>query len=246
MKLSYTAVWDDTAALLRANGSLVAALAGVFFFLPALLVAYFLPQPQAATVQQMVPLFEQYFSANWYWILLNGLLGMAGTLAVMLLVFAPRGTTVAGAIAAAAALLPFYFAAALLSNLIIAVGLMLLIVPGIYLFGRLTPLAAVVAAENRRNPVDAITRCLAVTRGNGWAIVGMVILVAIAGAITVGVINTLLGLVLLLVLGKGLAPLLTMIVGAALGAALQALLVILFAALYRALVPGTASAAAAN
>ena len=49
MKISYSAVWADTAALLRSHASLIATVAGVFIFLPGLLVAYFLPQPEPAS-----------------------------------------------------------------------------------------------------------------------------------------------------------------------------------------------------
>jgi UPF0716 family protein affecting phage T7 exclusion len=45
MKFSYSAVWNDAARMLKEHGSLLLAIAGVFFLLPGLLLGYFLPQP---------------------------------------------------------------------------------------------------------------------------------------------------------------------------------------------------------
>ena len=44
--ISFTAVWNDTAAMLRANGGLLTAVAGVFLFLPPLLLSRLLPEPE--------------------------------------------------------------------------------------------------------------------------------------------------------------------------------------------------------
>src|SRR6185437_17138364 len=45
MRFSYNQVWEDTLRLLRENAALLAAIAGVFLFLPALLVAVLVPPP---------------------------------------------------------------------------------------------------------------------------------------------------------------------------------------------------------
>jgi hypothetical protein len=246
MKFSYSAVWEDTLGLLRAHTSLIAALAGVFLFLPSLLVAYFLPQPQPEDFSRYGELLVEYISANWHWLLLETLANMVGALAIMLLILARGGTTVGGAIAAALAILPFYFLAGILSGLIIGIGCVLLIVPGLYLLGRLLPLGPVMVAEQRRNPIDAIRRTFEVTRGNGWAVFGLLLLVAIPALIASAVANMLLGLVFRLVAGGEVGRLLSLIVTSATGAAVAALLTVLYAAIYRRLTAEPASAAAAD
>jgi hypothetical protein len=238
MKFSYSAVWDDTVALLRAHAPLIAALAGVFIFLPALLVGHFLPQPEpvaGAEAGEMWRLLGEYFTVNWHWLLLQSLVNTIGTIAILILVFARQGTSVGGAISAAVLLLPFYFLASLLSGLAIGIGLLLLIVPGLYLFGRLAPLAPVVVAENRRNPIDAIARTFAVTRGKGWAVLGLVILVVIPGVIAMMVANMIFGFVFRLAAGQELGALLSLIVNSATATALTIVLLLLYAAIYRAL-----------
>src|SRR3954467_5366360 len=109
MKFSYSDVWADLMGLLRAHASLIATVAGVFIFLPGLLLGYFAPQPEAAeSLGEMRRLMVEYASLNWPWLLLNSLAGMLGAIVILLLVFV-RNITVGGAIAAALPILPFYF-----------------------------------------------------------------------------------------------------------------------------------------
>jgi hypothetical protein len=246
MKFSYSATWDDAVGLLRAHAPLIAALAGVFIFLPALLVGYFLPQPQPAAGAEPGELFRllgEYFSQNWHWLLIQSLVNSAGTLAILILVFARQGTSVGGAIAAAVLLLPFYFIASLLSAIMLGIGFVLFIVPCLYLFGRLATLAPVVVAENRRNPIEAIARSFAVTRGKGWAVLGLVLLVGIPGAIAMMVANMIFGFIFLAA-GRQLGALLSLIVNSATATALSVVLILLYAAIYRALASSSEAAAA--
>lgn len=247
MKLSYSAVWDDTLALVRAHASLVAALAGVFIFLPALLVGHLLPKVvPAEDVGSYLRDLREYALANAHWLILQTLANAVGMIAILILVFARKGISVGGAIVAALVLLPFYFVAALIANLIVFIGLLLLVFPGLYLFARLVTLGPVVVAENRRNPIAAIGRAFEVTKGNGWAVLGLVILVAIPGAIVLQLVNMVFGLVFSIAAGDKVADLLRLIVTSATAAALTVLLLLLYAAIYRALSGARASGAAAD
>ncbi|HET9639686.1 MAG TPA: hypothetical protein VFP12_10800 [Allosphingosinicella sp.] len=245
MKFSYSAVWADTAALLRSHSSLIATVAGVFLFLPGLLVAHFLPQPEPVELDRIGQLWIDYLGANWPWLLLNSLISMIGSIAILLLIFA-RDISVGGAIRAALALLPGYFIASLLGSFAIGIGFVLLIVPGLYLLGRLGPLNSVVVAEAHRNPIAAIRRCFELTRGHGWAILGLILIVAFAAAIAVGVASTLIGILLVLVAGQDIGQLLVLIVRTAGNAAMMTLLLVLNAAIYRQLSAGRSAPAAAD
>ena len=104
----------------------------------------------------------------------------------------------------------------------------------------------VVAAE-RRNPITAISRSFELTKGKGWAVLGLLLLVAIPGVIIVGVIGVLLGILFLAVAGQDVGTLLTQIVQAVGGAALVTVMVALIAALYaRLAAPASKSAAAGD
>ncbi len=243
MKLSYSAVWKDTVALLQANGAVVAALAGVFLFLPALLIAHFLPYPEAADPKLLIDMWAEYFQANWPWFLLSSIVGMIGAIAILLLFLDPKRGTVGGTIATALMILPFYFLTSLLGGLIVGCGFVLLIVPGLYLLGRLCLATPVVVAEGQRNPISAVSRSFELTRGNGWALLGLIILIAITASIISGVVSTMLGLIFLGVLGQDVGLLLTRIVQTLGGAAVQALMLALTAAIYRQMSGRTSAAA---
>jgi hypothetical protein len=245
MKLSYSAVWADVVALLRIHASLIATVAGVFIFLPGLLAGYFLPQPEPRDFSELGRLWTEYASLNWHWLVLGRLVNIVGEIAILLLIFS-RGISVGGAIAAAFALLLPYFAASVIANVAIGVGLVLLIVPGLYLLGRLGPLGPVLVAESHRNPIEALRRCWALTAGHGWAIVGLILIVAVAAAIVVGVVTTLLGIVFILAAGQDIGQLLVLIVRTAGNSAMTVLLLILAAAIYRRLADEKAAAPAAG
>lgn len=236
MNFSYTDVWEDTLRLLRRHGALLAAIAGVFVFLPALAMTLFLPPPEPASPDpsQMMRVLLDCYRAAAPWFLVQSIVSLVGTAAMLRLVFAREGS-VGEALVFGLLLLPFYFLLSLLSAIIVSVGFLLLIVPGLYLIGRIAPAPAVMVAEQRRNPIDALTRSFAITKGKGWAVFGMIFVVGIVGAIVTGVADTLVGIIFNLAAGRELGKMLAGVVAAALSAAFATVLLMLYAAIYRAL-----------
>jgi hypothetical protein len=235
MRISYSGIWEDTVRLIRAHASLAAALAGVFLFLPALLIGHFLPMPQVSDPNELFRVITEHFRANIHWMLLSTILSTAGTLAILMLVFRGGATSVGAAIAAAFGLLLPYFIAVVVTGIPIAIGLLLFLVPGLYLIARLLPLGPLMVAEGERNPVDAIRRTWALTRGHGWAITGLFVLIFVAGFVLMTVVGGIVGLVLHLALPEDLANFLGLIVSTATSTALQVVMIFLYAAIYRAL-----------
>jgi hypothetical protein len=244
MRFSYTAVWEDALALLRRNAPLLAAIAGVFLFLPALTIAILLPPPVPAgddfhrSVQQLI----DYYQTAGPWLTLENLLAIAGTLAMLRLIFVRE--TVGAALVRGLLLTPLYFLLSIVCGLAIGFGLLLILAPGFYLIGRLVPLPAVLTAENRLNPLTLIGRTLALTKGHGWAVFGLVFVVGIVAFIMISMAHSLFGIIFIVAAGQELGKLLTAIVGAALSAALVTLLTMLYAAIYRALAGADSTAAA--
>jgi hypothetical protein len=270
VKFSYSQVWEDAVALARAHGHLVWAVAGVFYLLPNLLREYFLPFPSPAAPAEVMPLIGSYLTGNFHWLLLASLFEMVGALALFVLVLSPIGISVAAAIGRAGRLLPFYFLAMLLwslmmtaaalpgfviggllvrppappSALALMVFLLLMVVPLAYLFGRTVLLGPVMAAEGERNPLAALRRSFALTRGRGWAVVAMVGLVFVAGFVLSQALVYALGSILILAAGQDLGRVLVLIVAGMFSAALMAVLTMLYAALYRRLEAGASAPAA--
>lgn len=236
MTFSYNAVWEETGRLLRAHGALLAAIAGVFVFLPTLLVGYFfaLPEPATTDLNLYIQIVGRYLKDHLIWYALQSFIVMIGTAAMLRLVFAPR-VTVAGAILFGILLLPAYSILTVMTNLMVFVGLLLLIVPGLYLWGRVLPAGPVMVAEDRRGPLDALKRGLALSRGQGWAILGLLLLVLIPGEVLIWVIQRLAGILFILAAGQETGKLLTAVVACALNAIFAVVLTMLAAAIYRAL-----------
>jgi hypothetical protein len=234
---SFSRVWDDTLKMLGANAGLLTAIAGVFLFLPAVLVAHFVPPPEGGTTPaEMFDLLIAWWQANVHWMLLSALVNMIGLIAIYLLLLASPRMTVGGAVAAALPILPFYLVLTLVLNLTLAVAFLLLIVPFIYLLGRLSLASPVLVAEKRRAPFSALERSWALSRGLGWQIALLILLVYIAALVINVAVSSALGIVIVLLLGnQGVGGLLVAIVGAVLSAATTLVATVLLAAIYRSL-----------
>lgn len=241
MRLSYNAVWDDAAALIRAHGQLLAPIAGVFLFLPALVLKEFATVPATEGAPKdlvhAVAALQAYIALNWPLLLATRLVELVGSIAILELILGPRGTSVGAAIVAGFLLLPFYFAAMVLANLAIGLGVFLLVIPGIYIAGRLAPFPALVVGERLRNPVAALSRTFALTAHHGWAIFGLLLLVMIATTVIAVVSGSVVGLVVTLVAGQSIGTFAAAAAAAAAGAGGDVVLLALLAALYRALTP---------
>lgn len=240
MQFSYSAIWDDTVRMLRASTSLLLAVAGVFLFLPALVLGVIAPQP---TGEISLAMMMEYVAANWPLLLLVNLIGITGNLAILTLVLDEGRPTVGAAIRSAFMLLPFYFLASIVSGFLIFLGTLAFILPGFYAIGRLAVLGPVMVAEGRRQPIDAVRRTLALTKRRGWAILGLILLVVIAFYIVNMAVTAVLGSIFLLIDraggGPGIGAFLLLILESALGAIFSALLIVLVGSIYRRLTSGT-------
>lgn len=233
MKFSYSETWADTKSLLRASSSLLFAIAGAFFFLPALLVGYFIPQPETATtLSGRMAELQTYIGENFHWLFLANVLNMIGAIAIYVLLF-DRTRTVGSALGMGLRILPFYFLLSMLTNLVAGFGALWLLLPGIYLYGRLSVGGAAMVSEGKRSPIDAMRKSWQLTAKKGWAVAGFILIVLIVGYILIMAVTSVLGAVFLLLAGRDLGGLLVLILGSALAAAFSALTVVLFAAIYR-------------
>lgn len=233
MSFSYSAVWEDTMRMVRVNAALLAPVAGAMLFLPAALIALLFPEPAGENPATLFRELGEYFAGIWHWLALRALIGMIGTAAILRLVLVP-GTKVADALGFGVRALPFYFLVSLLSGLAIGFGFLLLIVPGLYLIGRLVAAAPVLVAEGQ-GPIAAIRGSFRLSEGKGWAVLGLVMVVGLVGALAAGMAATVSGSILILAAGRETGMAVNAIVSAGLDTAFGVLLLLLYAAIYRAL-----------
>lgn len=234
---SYSAVWADAGRLLTANLGLLTAVAGVFLFLPAVLEARFFPPPEGwTTTRDWIQLTQEHLGRNWPWIALSTLLNLLGVVAIYLLLLPGPRLTVGSAVARAIAILPFYFVLQLVVGLAWAIGFVLLIIPFLYLVGKLVLAAPILIAETPRAPFTAIERSWRLSAGRSWSITGLVVLVY-AGALVLSMaVRIGVGILVLLTLGReGLGGLLLSILQGLVFATVSVVFTVLVAAIYRAL-----------
>jgi hypothetical protein len=240
-KISLGAVWDDAKALGMANLELVSAIAGMFILLPNIVVDQLVTlvaesEPGTAFPELMAKLTD-FMAANWHVLLLGGLVASFGTLAILVLLLRTERPTVRESLQAALVLLPGYFLASLMQSFIFSLGFLLFILPGIYAAGRLCLIAPVAAAERVSNPVGMLRRSLELTRGNGWRIIALFI-VLLGIVLLVGiVVQTLLGVAITLVLPQAVADIITSILGGVFETVMAVVSALVSAALYRAVTP---------
>lgn len=238
-KFTQNAAWADAVGLTRTHWGALIAVAGVFNFLPTLLLYHFYPMgepPVGADARAFIDFMLDYYRANIVPVTIHGFVVMIGSAAMLKLVLARTGT-VGGALLFAIALLPVYSILVVLVNIAVGAGLMLLIAPGLYLWGRLALAGPAMVAEDRRNPIDALKRGFELSRGYGWQIIVLYLLVWIPGALLAVILSQLSGILFILAAGRELGTLLATIVLCVGTALVTTLLTMLTAALYRALAP---------
>ena len=86
--------------------------------------------------------------------------------------------------------LPALIVAGVLAGIGVVVGLILLIVPGLYLLTRWALIGPVVVLE-RRSAGEAFSRSAEIVRGNGWSVFGLIVATLIGAAVARGAIRIL-------------------------------------------------------
>lgn len=232
--LSYDDTWADLVAMARSNISVLLVLAGVFLLLPNFAQALLAPPPRIETVDwNAVQTLNAYFQENILTLVMCQLPVWIGSAAILLLLLEPGRLTVGQALSSAAALTLSIVLLNWLLNLAVFGGFLLFFLPGIYLLGRLSLAAPVQMAERIRNPIAPLSRSMALTRGNGWRIAGLVLLISVVATIFASALNAVFGVGLSLLLPESVGATVATLIRSAIGAASALLILLLNAALYR-------------
>ena len=224
MKLNYMQCWNGAMALLAAHKEALLAIAGVFIFLPTLLFAQFVVPPVFNGSEEggeIVAIYSAYFSDNTLAITLSNLVISFGNLAIYLALAPSRNSTVAEDLADALKIFLIYLVANLLVAVVALPGFLLFIVPGLYLTARFLLVPIVIVDERERSPVAAIKKSWALTRNNGFSILLFMLIIAIVGMITVGVVGAVIGVITGLATGGTGWPFVENLVAALTGTAFQ-------------------------
>jgi hypothetical protein len=230
MKLEMNRAWNDALRLLRLSREVILVVAGVFFFLPYLAFMIVVPNPLADAgaaplePQEILDRLGEFYGQVWWVVLIILIVQAIGMLGLLALLTDRRRPTVGEALKTGVVKMLPYIAAYLLVGFALgtavlilaaipalvglpALGALVLLaaaVPWIFLFVRFSLVAPVLVKENVANPLTALKRSWALTRGNGWRLFGFFFLLVVAYLVVVLVVSMVVGTIFSL-LGRPIA-----------------------------------------
>lgn len=178
--------WSAATGLIGSHRDLVLAIAGVFLFLPSAAIGIFGPPDpvvEGVPPAMLLDILIDYYGDMLPYFLVSAILGSIGTIAIARLYLGARGMTVGAALMFALTVVISTIVAGLLSGIVVGLGLVLLIVPGLYLYARFAMVLPYVATTGAKNPLTLLQGSWDATRGNGWRLVLYLVLIAIIGLI---------------------------------------------------------------
>lgn len=244
--------WNSAIAAIKTNRDTLLVIAGLFFLLPQLVLAFVLPEaPTDVGEDEVMKQMAELYADNWYLFIGWFVLQAIGTLCVIILLTDRARPTVGEAMGSAMRLMPINFAAQLI--VMAGIGIMLLIVllvasltgsEGImvlavvvalpvaaWIFIRTSLSTPVIGAERERNPFEALKRSWAMTAGAAGRLALFFVLIFIAVMVINVVVTAVPGAILGAVAGQETA----MIYGAVAGSLVAAAFALLSAALLTAI-----------
>ena len=175
MSLTFAGVFSDAGALWRRDRDILMRVAGVYFLLPAFATQLFLVPPDRTGLgeEEVAAQTFAWYGATLHWHLANLLAGMFGSAVLLVLLLDPARPTLAQAMARALRLLPGLLLASAGVLVLVVLGSMAFLIPGLYLVGRTWLTGAVLVCEPGRGPIGAITGSIQRTRKRGWLLLAV-------------------------------------------------------------------------
>lgn len=240
--------WQDASAAVSANRDVLAALTGVFVVLPAFALTVLLPMPEpqaGADFDEIFAGIQAYFAVNWPWYVLASLISMIGTMALLALFGHASRPTVGEAIrtglgATVPGILVQILQGFLLSGVVLAPAALLGISgsPGLaalgtifgvglaaWLWARTALATPVIVVEGQRNPIAALQRSYALTKGNAGRLLLFFFLLVLAFVIVTQLFTVVVGLIVQALAGAKAST----VVGAFVASVLQGAMSVYFA-----------------
>lgn len=193
-QFDFGATWSEASALITSNIQILVAVIGVFVVIPQFVLSMVMglpPSDPSADPEAALAAVLAYYSDNLIFILIGAVIGIIGTLTVLTIYLDKSRPTVAAAISAAFTMVLSYFLTSVLTALAVGLGMIFLIVPGIYLAIKFICAGPIIVAEKERNPIAAMQRSWALTKGNSLRIFGFVLVLIVV----LIVISTIVGII---------------------------------------------------
>lgn len=191
MTLDVAGVFRDAWRMWKRDRDLLLGVAGLFVFLPQLALLLLVPDPIAmpasgADADAIRAWFDQsiqWYSDNGAAIVAADACALFGSLTILILYLSGgERPDLRAALGRAVLLLPRYLFAALLVLIPVSFGL-LLILPGIYLQGRLLLVGPALVAEQPLAAIGAVRRSVALSRGLALLMSGLACIMLFGGQV---------------------------------------------------------------
>ncbi len=217
MKLDMGNAWNEATNLLSANRELLAIIAGIFVFLPAIVLAVIAPEvaagPTELNPEDPMAAAREFYSANGIWLLLIAIINAVGSLSLFALLRDNRPTVGEAISTGLKSLLPYLGAQILLIiALSIALGVpvglaiaaggpavgalvgIIAAVAFIYVMIKFSLLAPAMVIDGELNPVNALRASWNATKGNSLRLLLFYVLLGIAVVVVAAVFALITGL----------------------------------------------------
>lgn len=189
--LDLSGIVREAWAIARRDGAVLIAVGGMFVFVPLLAQAMFVTPPPALPATGAEPAaWEAWFDAVSAWGMRNDplliavvLVSLFGTMSLFRLYVDRDRPDVATTLRTGLALFPRFVLLALLVALPVNLGMLALLLPGLYLKGRLFVAAPAFLAERPLGVTAAWRRSFALTRGHGLVMMALACVPLLAGSV---------------------------------------------------------------
>lgn len=180
MKFDFSMMWNDSVTLLSQHREPVLLFAALFIFLPQVAIGLLLPfAPDTQTLAGFVAAFREYTEEAGAWPLVASLISLLGSLLIFDRLAGPGGRAVGASFPAAARVYLAFVVASIVTGIAVLFGLLLLIIPGLWLSARLLLIGPVIAGQQSRRPFGAMAESWRLTRGIGWSLTLMLAIIYI-------------------------------------------------------------------
>lgn len=192
MKIGLNGILAEAGMLARNNLDLLGRIAAVFFFLPAFAQQLFFAMPvppEDLPAAEAWKRFVEWTAAHLHWNLLFGLFQLFGSAVIFLLLLGSARPSLGDALGRTLRLMPGLIMVWLGAGLLVMLGSVLFVVPGLYLLGRTFVVGVTYVDQPERGPGAALTGGILHTRGKGWLFTGICVLVLLATSIALSFVD---------------------------------------------------------
>ncbi len=144
------------------------AVAGLFFFVPALALLFFVETASATDGQSVTDALRAIMADNWPWLLGVQLLELFGSAWLYAWLLGRDKPSLRQSLDRAVTLFPMFLIASVLVGLLTFAGLLFFLAPGFYVIGRTFLVAPILIAEPGTTAIKAFEESIRRTQGMGW------------------------------------------------------------------------------